>query len=202
MFSFPHFSNLNFRPIVFSRFSAPEAESLRTSLASRTSSRTSSRTHFEVQLALASRPQVLENCPVLGWRTSLFFEPLKFCRLPEKKSWKTFFTGERLKKIFDDLFFLEIVWKKNLKPFFLEHLRLCPWSLASSILVLGLERVWPWPRIFFVSLTLASSLVSSTPLLQCTWSLSVISHLTPIADQWMSAHVSAAKGHFVKFNLR
>ena len=55
-------------------------------------------------------------------------------------------------------------------------MRLCPWSLAlaSSIPVLGLERVcprkgcpwpWPWPRIFFVSLALAlaSSLVSSTP---------------------------------------
>ena len=49
---------------------------------------------------------------------------------------------------------------------------LCPWSLAlaSSIPVLGLESVcprkgcpWPWPRIFFVSLALASSLVSSTP---------------------------------------
>ena len=41
-------------------------------------------------------------------------------------------------------------------------------ALASSISVLGLDRVclrwgypWPWPRIFFVSL--ASSLVSSTP---------------------------------------
>ena len=37
--------------------------------------------------------------------------------------------------------------------FFGEHLRLCPWSLASSIPVLGLERVCPrkgcpWPRIF------------------------------------------------------
>ena len=48
-----------------------------------------------------------------------------------------------------------------------EPLRLCPWFLASSIPVHGLERVclrkgcpWPWPRIFFVSL--ASSLVSST----------------------------------------
>ena len=49
--------------------------------------------------------------------------------------------------------------------FFGEHLRLCPWSLAlaSSIPVLGLESVcprkgcpWPWPRIFFVSLALAS----------------------------------------------
>ena len=43
-------------------------------------------------------------------------------------------------------------------------------ALASSIPVLGLESVcprkgcpWPWPRIFFVSLALASSLVSSTP---------------------------------------
>ena len=47
-------------------------------------------------------------------------------------------------------------------------MRLCPWSLASSIPVLGLESVCPrkscpWPRIFFVSLALASSLVSSTP---------------------------------------
>ena len=57
--------------------------------------------------------------------------------------------------------------------FFLESTcALCPWSLAlaSSIPVLGLESVcprkgcpWPWPRIFFVSLALASSLVSSTP---------------------------------------
>ena len=43
-------------------------------------------------------------------------------------------------------------------------------ALASSIPVLGLESVcsrkgcpWPWPRIFFVSLALASSLMSSTP---------------------------------------
>ena len=43
-------------------------------------------------------------------------------------------------------------------------------ALASSISVLGLESVcprkgcpYPWPRIFFVSLALASSLVSSTP---------------------------------------
>ena len=30
-------------------------------------------------LALASRPQVLENWPVLGSRTALFFGMLKFC---------------------------------------------------------------------------------------------------------------------------
>ena len=74
------------------------------------------------------------------------------------------FCGDCLKKFCEDLFF------------FGEHLRLCPWSLvlASSIPVLGLESVcprkgcpWPWPRIFFVSLALASSLVSSTPPLLC-----------------------------------
>ena len=67
------------------------------------------------------------------------------------------FCGDRLRNFYEDLFFGE-------------HLHLCPWSLAlaSSIPVLGLESVcprkgcpWPWPRIFFVSLAL--SLVSSTP---------------------------------------
>ena len=68
---------------------------------------------------------------------------------------------------------MEIAWKTLLKTFFfVEHLRLCLWSLAlaPSISVLGLERVcprkgcpWPWPRNFFVSLALASSLVSLTP---------------------------------------
>ena len=42
-------------------------------------------------LALASRPQVLENCPVLGSRTALFFELLKFCGAPEKFFGKRFF---------------------------------------------------------------------------------------------------------------
>ena len=85
--------------------------------------------------------------------------------LPNQKFWLRLKIGDCLKNFFEDLFF-----------FFGEHLRLCPWSLAlaSSIPVLGLERVcprkgcpwpWPWPRIFFVSLALAlaSSLVSSTP---------------------------------------
>ena len=48
-------------------------------------------------------------------------------------------------------FFFEIAWTKILKTFFWEHLRLCPWSLASrgSVLGLGLENFlcpWPWPR--------------------------------------------------------
>ena len=116
-------------------------------------------------LALASRPQVLENWPVLGSRTALFFGKLKFCGAVEKFFGKRFFV-EIARKIFVKTFFFF---------FFLESTcALCPWSLAlaSSIPVLGLESVcprkgcpWPWPRIFFVSLALAlaSSLVSSTP---------------------------------------
>ena len=37
------------------------------------------RGHILKSLALASKPQVLENCPVLGLGTALFFEQLKFC---------------------------------------------------------------------------------------------------------------------------
>ena len=40
-------------------------------------------------LALASKSQVLENCPVFGSRTALFFEPLKFC-------WKTPETSRKI----------------------------------------------------------------------------------------------------------
>ena len=129
----------------------------------------SSRTHFEV-LSLASRPQVLENWPVLGSRTALFFELLKFCGALEKFFGKSFFV-EIACKIFVKtfFFFLRSLAKFLWRPFFFgEHLSLCPWPLASSIPVLGLESVCPrkgcpWPRIFFVSLALASSLVSSTP---------------------------------------
>ena len=46
--------------------------------------------------SLASKPQVLENCPVLGSKTALFFEPLKVC-------WKT---PETSRKICEHLFFL------------------------------------------------------------------------------------------------
>ena len=34
--------------------------------------------------SLALKTQVLENCPVLGLRTVLFFEPLKLCRKTPK----------------------------------------------------------------------------------------------------------------------
>ena len=52
------------------------------------------REHILKFLALASKPQVLENCPVLGSRTALFFEQLKFC-------WKT---PEISRKICEHLF--------------------------------------------------------------------------------------------------
>ena len=45
-------------------------------------------------LALASKSQVLENCPLLGSSTALFFVLLKSC-------WKT---PETLQKICEDLF--------------------------------------------------------------------------------------------------
>ena len=41
--------------------------------------------------SLASRPQDLENWPVLGSRTAVFFELLKFCGALEKIFGKRFF---------------------------------------------------------------------------------------------------------------
>ena len=153
-----------------------EVESSRTSFASRTSSRTD----FEVLglegqvlgLGLeASSPRKLA-CPRLEDSTN--FWNVKILWSAWKIFWKTFFSGDRLKNFCEDLFFF---WDRlktfceDIFFFFLESTcALCPWSLAlaSSIPVLGLESVcprkgcpWPWPRIYFVSL--ASSLVSSTP---------------------------------------
>ena len=158
-----------------------EVESSRTSLASRT--------HFEVLglegqvlgLGLeASSPRKLA-CPRL--EDSTIFWNVKILWSAWKIFWKTFFSGDRLKNFCEDLFFFfffffwrspeKFLWRPFFFFFFLESTcALCPWSLASSIPVLGLESVcprkgcpWPWPRIFFVSLALAlaSSLVSSTP---------------------------------------
>ena len=110
-------------------------------------------------LALASKPQFLENCPVLGSRTALFFEPLKFCwKAPEtsQKICEDIFlfssSGNRLKKIFEDLFrlkkifedlFLRLLEKNFLKTFFFENTCAC------------VLRPWPWPREG-LSLALAS----------------------------------------------
>ena len=65
---------------------------------------------------LASRPQVLENWPVLGSRTAVLFELLKFCEALEKFFGKTFFCGDSLNNFCEDLFFFF---------FFLESTRAC-----------------------------------------------------------------------------
>ena len=122
--------------------------------------------------SLASQPQVLENCPVLGSRTVLFLNSWNFVRKRHKpcgKSAKIFFlvssSKDRLKKNFwrpfspEKNFWRPFFWdrlKKILRTFFWRNTCVC-------VLGLGLERVCscPWLRKFFVSL--ASSLVSSTP---------------------------------------
>ena len=106
--------------------------------------------------SLASRPQVLENWPVLGSRTAVFFELLKFCGALEK------FFGKR--------FFMEIARKIVVKTFFfLESTCACvlgPLALASSIPVLGLESVCPrrlsLASNFFCVLGLEPSVLDST----------------------------------------
>ena len=141
-------------------------------------------------LALASRPQVLENWPVFGSRTALFFGMLKFSGALEKLfgkrflveiAWKIFvktfffFWRSPEKFLWRPFFFLEIAWKIFVKTFFFfwRALALCvlspwPWpraflSLASRASVLGKAVLGLGLGFFFVSLALASSLVSSTP---------------------------------------
>ena len=108
------------------------------------------RGHILKSLALASRPQVLENWPVLGSKTAVFFELLKFCGAVEKFFVKRFFV-EIARKIFVKAFFLESTSACVLGPW--------PWpqaflSLASresvlgkAVLGLGLGLFfWPWPQ--------------------------------------------------------
>ena len=121
------------------------------------------RGHILKSLALASKPQVLENWPVLGSRTARFFGMLKFCGALEK------FFGRR--------FWVEIAWKFFVKTFFFffffffgdclknfcealffffgEHLR-----FVSLVLGLGLEHSCPWPRECLSSERLSLALAS------------------------------------------
>ena len=80
-------------------------------------------------LALASRPEVLKNWPVLGSRTALFFELLKFCGAVEK-----FFGKRFLWRSFE-----KFLWR----PFFFFWRA---FALVSLVLGLGLEHSCPWPR--------------------------------------------------------
>ena len=75
---------LNDEVLLLQWYSA-EVESLRTSLVTRK--------HFEV-LGLEVEASSPRKMPVLGLRTAISFELLKFCSLPEKR--------------FEDVFFLEI----------------------------------------------------------------------------------------------
>ena len=122
--------------------------------------------------SLASKPHVLENCPVIGSRTVLFFEALKLAEsflentrnLAENLRRPFLFSaiGNHLKKNFEDVFFaLFYSFGDRIKKFFedhffREHLRLCPWpqaflslALRGSVLgmaVLGLRFfLCPWP---------------------------------------------------------
>ena len=114
------------------------------------SSTTSSRTHFEV-LGLGLDSKVLDldskvlglglqaykssKMPCLRSRTALFLDLYKWAKV------MTFFflrLGERARNLAVNL----------RRPFFFgKHLRVVSLALASSIPVLGLERVGPWPRI-------------------------------------------------------
>ena len=94
-------------------------------------------------LALASRPQVLENWPVLGSRTALFFELLKFSEALENFFGKRFFV-EIARKIFVKTFFFFFFWR----------------ALALVSLVLGLEHSCSWPQECLSSERLSLALAS------------------------------------------
>ena len=113
--------------------------------------------------SLASKLQVLENCPVLSSRTAVFLESLKFCR---SFFWRFF-----------DFVFLRTPEKKKIEDltiFFLENTCAC---------VLALERVCPrkgcfWPQIFFCVLGLESCALNST-YVPCPFKPNA-EHLSPI----------------------
>ena len=100
-------------------------------------------------LVLASRHQVLENWPVLGSGTAVFFELLKFCGA--------------LEKFYRKRFFVEIARKIFVKTFSFFFWR----ALALVSLVLGLEHSCPWPRECLSSERLSLALASDFFL--CPW---------------------------------
>ena len=105
--------------------------------------------------SLASRPQVLENWPVLGSRTALFFGMLKFCGALDKIFWKTFFSGDRLKNFCEDLFFFFLFFFGDRLKNFCEDLFFCLFWRALALCVLG-----PWPRECLSSERLSLALAS------------------------------------------
>ena len=89
---------------------------------------------------------LLENARNLAENLQRPFFLVSSSRDRLKKFLKTFFFWKKFLKTF----FFEIARNKNLKTFFfLDNLRLLPWSLASRGSLLGLEiflSPWPWPQ--------------------------------------------------------
>ena len=116
---------------------SPEVESSRTFLASRTD--------FEVLglgLSLeASSPRKLA-CPRL--EDSTIFWIVKILWSAWKIFWKTFFCGDRLKNVCEDLFFC--FWRSPEKFLWRPFLFWRAFALVSLVLGLGLEHSCPWPR--------------------------------------------------------
>ena len=98
--------------------------------------------------SLASRPLVLENWPVLGSRTALFFELLK----------------ERLKNSLENVFQWRLLEKYFVKTFFFWRAL----ALVSLVLGLGLEHSCPWPRECMSSKRLSLALALPQIFL-CPW---------------------------------
>ena len=93
--------------------------------------------------SLASKPQVLENWPVLGSKTALIFELLKFCGVLKKMFGISFWNWNFAWKIFVMTFFF---WRAL--------------ALVSLVLGLGLEHSCSWPRECLSSERLSLALAS------------------------------------------
>ena len=141
----------------------------------------------------ASSPRKLA-CPRL--EDSSIFWIVKILWSAWKIFWKTYFCGDRLENFCKDpFFFLRSPEKFLWRPFFFFWENTC-----ACLLGLGFEHFCPWPRKclsserlslalasdFFVSLALASSLVSSTPPLIVTLVSSVQKFIVSFQDRPLS----------------
>ena len=130
---------------------SPEVEYSRTSLASRTSSRT----HFHVLGLEASSSRKL-SC--LRLEDNTIFWVVKSLWSAWKFFWKTFFSGDCLKKFSEDLFFF--VFEDRQKIFSEDLFCWRALALVSLVLGLGLEHSCPWPLEGLSSVGLSLALAS------------------------------------------
>ena len=122
-------------------------------------------TLFEV-LGLGLKAYKSSKMPCPGPRIALFYGFLKMGQDHDCSFFSSRSTPETSRIIYEDLLFRERLkfygkFASFLREDFFFYLlentcALCPWSLSSSIPVLGLERLcprkvssWPWPQIFF-----------------------------------------------------